>query len=73
MNFHPKLRMAVSRKNKMINAELEKAYKRSSSSSAHQGSLRCAVDLIMQNEVQMSKKEGRPVQFVPLEGIEDQD
>jgi hypothetical protein len=58
------LRKAVVQKNELIHAQLTKAWKKHNYTPAGERVGECAVDLMLQREVQMAEKEGRPVKYV---------
>jgi hypothetical protein len=60
----PGLRKAVVQKDKIIQDQLARAWKKHGSTSAGERLGECAVDLMLQREVQMADKEGRPVEYV---------
>lgn len=61
------LRNAIAQKDKIIRTQLLKAWDKFNATPA--GGLwgECAVDLMLQREVQMARKEGRPVEYVQLQ------
>lgn len=59
LKISPTLRRAVAQKDKIIEGELRKSWERFSFDSESDQELRCALDLIMQREVEMANKEQR--------------
>jgi hypothetical protein len=64
VRLRPDLRKAVVEKDKLVHAQLAKAWEKHNSTPACEREGECAVDLMLQREVQMAEKEGRPVKYV---------
>lgn len=59
LNFYPSLAKAGKAKDKLIAEQLDKAWAKFSGAASSDDDVKCAVDLIVQREVQRAAKEGR--------------
>jgi cytochrome P450 len=59
MKLFPRLRKAVARKDQLIKEGLQRAWKKFSVAADDDDAVKCALDLVVQREAQMAKKEGR--------------
>lgn len=59
----PKYRRAVANKDKLVDESLHKAWDKFAFSADNDDAVKCALDLVLQREAQMAKKENRPAQW----------
>lgn len=63
LNFYPKLRAAGQHKDKLITERLNEAWNKFSQDDQNEDKIYSALDLFVQREVSMAKKEGRTPQY----------
>ncbi|KAI1387795.1 cytochrome P450 [Hypoxylon trugodes] len=66
LKFHPSLRKARAYKDRMIDERLKMAWEKFAEGADRDDRVKCAVDLLVQREVQMANKEKRAIQYDTL-------
>ena len=63
LNFHPKYRHARLEKDRLIQGRIHESWKRLYENVSKEETTNCAVDVIVQRELTLAKKEGREAQY----------